>query len=47
MTYHGKGLKAGEGGEKVLREWMGWTQGKEWEVDAKKGAAQVTGRSKL
>ena len=46
MTYDGKMLKPGEGGEEALKEWMGWSKGKEWDLGAK-GAAQVTEKSKL
>jgi len=46
MTYEGKLLKTGEGGEETLREWMGWRKGKEWDVGGK-GAAELREKGKL
>jgi len=46
MTYEGKALKTGEGGEETLKEWMGWNKGKEWDIGGK-GAAELRERSKL
>lgn len=46
MTYDGRLLKTGEGSEQVLKEWMGWSKGKEWDIGAK-GAAELREKSKL
>jgi len=36
MAYDGKWLKPGEGGDKVVKEWLGWTKGGgEWDVNEK------------
>ncbi|KPI36433.1 Isopenicillin N epimerase component 2 [Cyphellophora attinorum] len=34
-VYDGKTLKPGEGGEKTLKDWLGWSKGKEFEIDGK------------
>ena len=41
----GKALKAGQGGEQTLQEWMGWKQGKDYEVD--NGALTMKEKSRL
>ena len=46
MTYDGKQLKPGQGGETILKEWMGWQKGKEWDLSSK-GAAESKEKSKL
>lgn len=32
------GLKIGEGGERALKEWCGWTRGRDWSIDEKTGS---------
>lgn len=46
MAYEGRLLGTGEGGEETLREWMGWTKGREWDV-GNKGAAELREKGKL
>jgi len=43
--YVGVPLAPGKGGEEVLREWLGWTRGKEYEV--KDGGVVVKEKAKL
>ena len=45
-AYCGQSLRPGEGAEEVLREWMGWEKGRDWDVD-RKGAWFVKDRGKL
>lgn len=45
MKYQGETLKPGNGADKILKEWMGWNKGKEWDVSGK-GAAELR-QSKL
>lgn len=46
MTYEGKALKPGQGGEEALKDWMGWQKGQEWDIGGK-GAAEIKEKSKL
>lgn len=44
--WEGKGLTPGEGGEKMLTEWLGWQRGREYSLNDQ-GAAVLVGKSKL
>lgn len=44
--WDGKGLDPGEGGEAALREWMGWSKGRDYGVSPK-GAFEKKSKSKL
>ena len=46
MEYEGKFLRPGEGGDAILKEWMGWSRGKDFDVNSK-GAAEVLNKGKL
>ncbi|KIX98696.1 uncharacterized protein Z520_05997 [Fonsecaea multimorphosa CBS 102226] len=46
MQWDGKALKPGEGGEQALKEWVGWTNGKDYEVSAT-GCFEKREKSKL
>lgn len=43
--YVSRGLKIGTGGDGVLRDWLGWTRGIEWDLDGA-GAAVMTDSAK-
>ena len=45
-AYKGKALRPGEGGEEVLRDWMGWRKGKEY-TDDRNGALVMVAKSRL
>lgn len=45
--WSGKPLEVGKGGEDIVRDWLGWRKGADWDIDGK-GAAVVRGqKSKL
>jgi alpha-methylacyl-CoA racemase len=39
-------LKPGEGGEETLRQWMGWSRGRDYDISAQ-GAFEKKEKSKL
>ncbi|OQV00452.1 hypothetical protein CLAIMM_05943 isoform 2 [Cladophialophora immunda] len=46
MQWDGKALKPGEGGEQALRDWMGWSNGKDYAISAS-GCFEKREKSKL
>lgn len=44
--WEGKALRPGEGGEDALKEWVGWSKGRDYDVDSK-GALLKKERSRL
>ncbi|KAJ9617132.1 hypothetical protein H2200_000853 [Cladophialophora chaetospira] len=46
MPWDGKALAPGEGGEETLKQWMGWSKGRDYDVSAK-GSFERREKSKL